>query len=450
MKCAIAALLLLGSALAVADTLVLTDGRRLQGDLLRDGDYWILTEAGGKTSRIAVSEVRSIELGKRTTDVETAKQRLAFVRRQADSQTDPALAVAKFEEFVSQYGDSAQAGDARKDLAMWRTRVQERRVRVGGKWLTPDELAAWDEKTTASLEEARAHVKAQRFKEAIAVTDAVLVDDPANVGAMYLKGVALFRTEQLVAARKCFDAAAAAAPDNGPVQNNLAVVQWKQKQELAAINAFDRALMASPANQRVMDNVAEILVALPREVKNAVATRRLAKRFDEQEPKLEQAMTRRGMYRWGSTWVNQQQQEELRRVDQQIRGKLDELAADYDSTESSITQISQDIDAAQKTMERIESDSITRDANGNVVRRPYPSIYYDMRRDIDRLNARRKTAIERLDSLRQQADSVRAKLAVPPYTGVLRLIEEEGMPLTLRSAGAPAAASAPVVPSTQP
>lgn len=448
--------LLLTASVALGDTLILNDGRRLEGDLKRDGDNWMLKDAKGQISQVAASDVKSIEVGKRTSDADAAKQKFAFIRRFADTQSEPAAVVAKYEEFISQYPDSAQVADARADLVVWRQRLDQRMTRLGGKWFNPAELAAWDEQATAHLEQARGLVKDGRLKEAIQAVDPILADDPANAGALYLKGVVLYRQDQLMPARKCFEAVAAAVADHGPTLNNLAVILWKQKQEVTAMGFLDRAMLVLPANQRILDNVAEVLNDVPKEAKNSPVTKRLAAKFEEQEPKVEQALLASGWYRWGSTWVNKEQYAQLREIEKQVRGQLDQLASEYDASESLIQKMTDDITSNQRTMNRIEADSIGRDAQGNLVRSPYPNVYYDLRADIDRLTTRRRTEIERLDSLRQQADKVRAKLTVAPYNGILRIMEQDAMPLVLRSVGkanspTPAAAtSKPVVPATIP
>ena len=427
--------LLLASSLAWGDTLILNDGRRLDGDLKRDGDNWVITDANGHTSQIAASEVKSIEAGKRTSDAETAKQKFAFIRRYAATQVEPAGVVAKYDEFLVQYPDSAQVPDAQADLVIWRQRLDQRMTRIGSKWFNPTELAAWDEQATAHLEQARGLVKDGRLKEALQQVDPVLADDPGNAGALYLKGVTLYRQDQLLPARKCFEAVAAAVADHGPTFNNVGVILWKQKQQVTAMGFLDRAMVALPATQRILDNVAEVLNDVPKEAKNSPIAKRLAARFDEQEPQLEQAMLASGWYRWGSTWVTKDQYTELREIEKQVRAQLDQLAQDYDASETLIRQMTDDIASSERTINRIEFDSLARDPQGNVVRLPYPNVYYDLRRDIDRLTNRRRAEIERLDSLRQQADRVRAKLTVAPYTGILRIIEQDAMPLVLRSVG---------------
>lgn len=427
--------LLLASSVALGDTLILNDGRRLEGDLKRDGDNWIVTDAKGQTSHIPGSDVKSIEAARRTSDADAAKQKLAFMRRFADTQADPAAVVAMYDEFLTQYPDSAQVSDARADLVVWRQRMDQHMTRIGAKWFSPTELAAWDEQATARLEQARGMVKDGRLKEALQVLDPVLADDPGNAGALYLKGVVLYRQDQIASARKCFEAVAAAVPDHAPTLNNLAVILWKQKQEVGAMGLLDRAMVALPANQRIVDNVAEVLNDVPRDAQNAAITKRLAARFQEQEPLVEQTLLAGGWYRWGSTWVTKEQYTRLREIEQQIRGELDQLARDYDASESLIQRMTDDIDANTRTMNRIEVDSVARDSQGNLVRLPYPNSYYDMRRDIDRLTSRRRAEIERLDSLRQQAERVRAKLTVRPYSGILRIMEQDAMPLVLRSVG---------------
>lgn len=417
---------------AFGDTVVLTDGRKLEGDMKRDGNDWVLTDAQNRQVRLSPGEVKSIELGRRADDAGTARQRLDFLKRYTDSLADAAPAIARYEEFLKQYPGSPLEAEAKKELELWRTRQQAGMVKVGGKWLGDEELAKWEENSAVTLESARQLLRQNRARDAQKTLEPLLAADPANAGALYLQGVVQYKLEQVAIARKSFEAALAVMPDHAATLNNLAVVCWRQKQESPVLALLDRAALNLPSNQRILDNMAEVLNGLAGDARNSQGARRLAKRYEEQEPALERTQEQAGYYRWGSKWVNKAQHDELVKVQKEIAGQLDDLAKEYDRTEASIAKITQDIDANQRTMRRIEVDSVTRDVQGNLVRSPYPNIYYDLQRETDRLTSRRRGEIERLETIKAEAQKVKSKLSVPPYSGSLEIMDETYTPLVLR------------------
>jgi tetratricopeptide (TPR) repeat protein len=413
---------------AIAETLVLTDGRRLEGDVKRDGGDWVLTDAEGRVLRFGASEVKSIELSRRPETPAAGRQRLEFLKRYAETVSDPALPLARYEEFVKQYPDLE--AEAKPQLDLWRSRQGQ--VRVGGKWLGGEELARWEERLAASLDTSRQLISQNRLKDALASLDTILAADAGNVGALYLQGIIQYRLEQLPAARKAFEGVLATLPDHGASLNNLAAVSWRQKQEAAALSLLDRASSNMPLNQVLVDNIAEAMHGVSREAKNSAAAKRLAKKYEEQEPQLARSMAGQGYYRWGSTWVTKAQYDELQRVQREIGAHLDRLAREYGASEQNIARMTQDIDANNRTLRRIESDSLRRDASGVVVRLPYPSTYYDVRNETERLLSRRQGEIARLQDLRREAEKVQSRLAVPPYRGALTIMGETNTPLVLR------------------
>lgn len=445
MRCLLLSMTLL-TAVAWGDAVVLNDGRRLEGELKRDGSDWVVTDAQNHIVRVSADDVKSIELGRHVEDASIAKQRLEFLKRYTDTLTDPALALARYEEFLKQYAGTPQEAGARKELELWRSRQQQGMVKVGGQWLGQEELARWDENAAATLQTCRQLIKEGRLKDAGQALQPLLAADASNPAALYLQGVAQYGLDQLPAARKSFESALVRVPDHAGTLNNLAAICWRQKQQTPAIALLDRAASNLPGNQRILDNMAEVLSALPDDAKASAAGKHLAKRYEEQEPELERAFGQGGWYRWGSTWVNKTQYDELQKQQREVSAQLDELSREYDRTEASIAQMSQDIDANERTMRRIEVDSVARDAQGNLVRMAYPSIYYDLQRETDRLTGRRRSATEHLGTLKDDAQKVRAKYAVPPFSGVLQIMDETYMPQVPRKHPA----TAPVRPATGP
>ena len=103
----------------------------------------------------------------------------------------------------------------------------------------------WRTKSTDTAMALHDTIKSGRLKEGGVLVDRALVIDPQNVSLQYLNGVVHYQQEQLVPARKAFEAVVAAAPDHAPTLNNLAVVLWRQNAHPAALGYYDRAVLGA-------------------------------------------------------------------------------------------------------------------------------------------------------------------------------------------------------------
>ena len=425
--CALAAALLLPGR-APADVVVLSNGTRLEGELERTDDGYVLTKADGKTVKITSSQVKSIEV-KPQTSPDDAKKRLESLRKSAEKMTDLKLIITRYNDFLTRFPGTDAADDALADLKGWEEKQAKHMVKVAGKWVTPEELGAIQAEAQATAARARDLVAGGKLREAGPLLDLALQQDPKNPSALYLRGVSQYRQEQLGQARKSFDTVLQLLPDHGPTLNNFAVVLWRQEQYPGALKYFDAALTAAGADERIVSNVAEVLNALPKEQRDSAATRKLVANFQGCEQSLLKKMEKRGFYRWGATWVRGAELDQLQDLEREIEDKIKDLEAEFGNTEDKIEQTDSDIAETQRSMRRIEATNIGRDSSGRPVRLAYPRIYYELQRDLATLRQNRAELVAHLDKLRQDAKAVRRELPVQRYTGVLKVIEAEGTPL---------------------
>lgn len=424
---------LLATSMAVADTVYLKTGVKLEGSIRRVGNGWEIRQADGQVVHVAEDQVKSLELGgSKVDDADEQRSRLDALRKSVEQQSDLSVIIKRYEMLVSQLGDSPVARDAKEDLANWRNRQKTGEVKVAGKWLTTEELQALDEKSSSLVEEAKADLKAGRNSKAASLVDKILAADPENPGALYLKGLILVNQNQVGQARKLFEQVATLVPDHGPSLTNAAVLEWRQKAYSQAYANYDRAMQAMPLTPRIHDNVAEALNDVPKEARNAAATKRLAKRFADAEPDLQKEMAKTDRYRWGSTWVDKAQLEELKAQEAAIQKQLSELAARFTETENAIQRLDASIEANNRSMSSMENNRSAVDANGNAYTRPYPDVYYETQRDNERKLAEKQQAVAQLELYRKQASDLRGQVAVPPYSGTQKLFDEEAAPTASR------------------
>src|SRR5437016_1558408 len=102
---------------ALADVITTTDGIRLEGDLKREGDNWIVTTRSGIRTVIPASKVKSIEASKpaakpsgtsmpgaaaAASSTESPADRLAALRRSAEGLSDIHQILDRYQAFIAQ------------------------------------------------------------------------------------------------------------------------------------------------------------------------------------------------------------------------------------------------------------------------------------------------------------------------------------------------------------
>ena len=445
------------AAPARGDVVRLNDGSTVEGIVKRNGDGYDVTDAAGKLSHIPSENVRGIELTAKAAGAGEAESRLGSLRRSVENISDFKVIFERYARFIEQNKDTPIAKEAEKDVSIWHDRVNRAMVKVGTKWVTPDERAAMQEKGMMAADEARQLLKQGRMKDAEPVLNQAIEEDPTNVGALYLRGWLLYNQEQLQASRKAFEAAQAILKDHAPTLNNLAVVVWRLNSQVQALGLYDQAMLASPLNREVLDNVSEALEALPVKQRQAVLVQKAARHFAEQDTLLQQQMAQRGWYRWGSTWVDRTQLEQLKVADAELQKKLAALSDEFDATRKKVQRIDDDIDDNLRRMRVLETTSYARDTQGNYVRLPLPSRYYDYEADNKKLARDREVEVAKLEGLRAEAKRQQQSMPMPRFKAVQKLIGLEGTPIlpptrgaTVNVEPAPRQANPPAPPTTAP
>jgi tetratricopeptide (TPR) repeat protein len=422
---------------ALGDVVHLKDGSRLEGEIKRAGDEYIVTEQGGKVTHVPSEKVGSIEVKPQVGD-DAAMGRLQSLRRAAENLTDFKQILERYKTFLEQNANTPAAVEAKADMEMWQDRQARGLIKLGDKWITPEERDTL--RGQSSQEAIRLHdlLKQGRLKEATPILDKALTVDPQSMSLLYLRGVLTYQQEQLPPSRKAFEAVVALAPDHAPTLNNLGVILWRQNAIGAALGYYDRALLAAPASRDILDNIAEALNALPKEQRDTPITKKLVRHFKEHDDEAQKKQAAKGMYRWGSSWVNEKDLAKLQDQEKAIKDKLDVMSQDFDAVAKRITAIDRRIAEDQQELALIDSQSYAQGADGRFVRLPYPPRYYTVARDIDALKAERADRVADQERLKKAAKQLQQQLPVPKYTGIQKLIDADGMPLSAPPATKPA------------
>ncbi|HQY89074.1 MAG TPA: hypothetical protein PK402_10470, partial [Tepidisphaeraceae bacterium] len=316
----LATIALLAFASAVrADTLVLKTGAKLEGDLKRVDGGWEVVLADGRVQFVAAEEVKSVVLapaGRLTENV--AQERLASLRRSVEAEKTIERIIQRYEQFVLTSQNTQAGASAEADLQMWRDRLEKKFVRYGRVWMLPEDRLKVIRESVSMIEKIQVLAQAGHFAEEQALIDEQLAKNPSDISFIYLDGVLKLRQGEFGAARKSFEAVSRVAREHAPTLNNLAAAHFGLRRETGAINPLDRALQAAPGVQALIDNAAELLHTLDRTPPRNLPTDRLLRRFAEQDRALQQQMQQKGLYRWGSSWVEETKIKELQAIQKEI------------------------------------------------------------------------------------------------------------------------------------
>ena len=423
----------------VADVVILKDGTRIEGEVKRTEAGWTVTSSDGKSTDVIADDVKTIEVGGGKSSDAASASNLASLRRSVEALNSPAVVLERYRRFLDQNKGTSAIDDAKRDMVIWQDRLDRGLVKVGAQWVTPAQRLDMASQSTSIAKQAVDLLIQGRTNEADPVIQQALDADPRNPAALYLHGVTLYGQQQIVAARKAFEAVVAMETDHAPSLNNLAVILWRQNQQMGAMRFYEQAMLSSQVNKVLLDNVAEALAALPDDQRKNPLAVRVYKLFKQQDAQLQAIMAQDGWHRWGSTWVDQPTLDKLKAAEQEVKDQLAKIDDDIKAVKAKIADIDSSIDANNRSMTQMQADSLTRDSKGNYYQVLPPS-YYTMQDDNAKLSADRAAQEAKIQSLAQDAKKVQQSIPVPRFTGVQSLIGAEGTPFP--PAGAPTTASA--------
>lgn len=430
---------------AFGEVVHLNDGTTLEGELHRTSEGWMVTAADGKVTVVTPSQVKSIEF-KKSGGNDTPEQKLASLRRAVANQSDVQHVIDRYHAFIAENPNTPSAKDAQQDLTTWQDRLDKGMVKAGDQWVTKDQLAELRGKSKQTAETARAMIAAGKLADAAPMIEKALAADPQDPGLLYLQGLIEYRQSHIVPARNSFQAAEVTAPESGPVHNNVAVILWKQRAQMQALGEYDKAMLALPNNQTILDNVHEALHALPAEYKDKDLTRRAREHFAEQDAVLQKTMAAKGLYRWGSDWLDQKDYDKVQAQQKAVQDKIDAMQKDFDGLQAAMMKIDRDIANDQQIMQAMASASVQTDGTGRPYQLPLPQRFYDLQRDVANLKSQKVLDQKQIDDLRKFALQQKQSMPQEKFAGVFKPFDVEGMPggtLAAPVAAAPTTAPAP-------
>jgi chromosome segregation ATPase len=104
---------------------------------------------------------------------------------------------------------------------------------------------------------------------------------------------------------------------------------------------YTKALVAVPDHRLLLDNIAEALNSYKGD-KDAPPYKNLLRQFDQAETRMEATLAKKDLYRFGSTWVNQEQLNRLTSQRKQVVDAMTDLDTRYKSALAAAASIEQD------------------------------------------------------------------------------------------------------------
>ncbi|MBC8106202.1 MAG: tetratricopeptide repeat protein [Anaerolineae bacterium] len=444
--CIVFVVVMTSVSLALADIVILNDGTKLEGDVKKTDRGWTIATSDGKTIEVSADKVKSIQLGKDAAKgtPERATSDLMSLRRSVENLSDVKAVIDRFNRFIEQNKDTPAATEAQKDLAIWQDRADRGLVKLGNKWISPEERSQYADKALAIAAQARGYVEHGRLHDADPLIAEALENDPQCAPALYLRGVMQFQQNQLPPARKSFDAVNTVIKDHAPTLNNLAVILSRQNATMPSLNHYEQAITAAPVNKFILDNIAEALATVPEDQRKNRVAQLLFRKFTEQDTRLQEALAAQGLYRWGSTWVDRPEMDRLKEIEKQVNEKISKVKSEGEANEKRVNEIDGEIQSIERSLREIESQSIYRDPDGRLVRMPYPGIYYDLQTDRTKLQGERSSLAAKLNGARAEMKRLQNELPKPKFTGIQKLVGAEGTPVMLAPGTEPITPGGPV------
>ena len=413
---------------AMGDVVRLKDGSSVEGEIKRAGDAYLVTAADGKITRVPAETVAGIDV-KPVNSADAAMSRLQSLRHAAENMTDIKQVIERFQNFIDQNPGTPAADRAKSEMQVWQERQAKGLVKAGDKWVTPDQRNAMHAQVMRDAIRIHDLMKQNHLKDAGAELDKAIAAEPQNPTLLYLRGVLQYQQEKLALARKSFEPVATALPDHAPTLNNMAVVLWRQKAISGALTFFDRALLAAPDSREIIDNVLEVLNVLTPEQQKLPGAQKLARHFRERNDAMEKQMAQNGQYRWGSTWVDEKTHKEIQEKQKTAKDEMDKLDVQYKGDEQQVALMERKIAALQEEMNILQAQTYQQSPDGKTVQLPLSPLYYQYAQEQAATRAQEALMQNEMQKLRGQFKEAQKKMPIPPFSGIQRIVDADGMPL---------------------
>ena len=194
-----------------------------------------------------------------------------------------------------------------------------------------------------------------------------------------------------------------------------------------SLGYYDRAMQAAPGSRDILDNVSEAINSMTADVRKLPLAQKVIHRFAEQDDELQKRMKEKGLFRWGSKWVDEKQKATLDEQEKKVKDELAKLQADYDDNQGRLNACDRRMAELQQMMTTLWNSSMVQTNDGRIVQMGLPQSYYNFSAEYDSLKQTHASLAATLDRLRAQGKQVQQKMPSPKYSGTQKLIDADGI-----------------------
>ncbi len=429
-----AGLLASAARLAHGDIIELNGGRKITGTISRQGDRMVIRGEDGSTTSVQPAEIARVTLTSDLTPAQAAEAQWTSVSAQIKKADDLATIISLHQQFLVQFPDAPLSPQVRESLGVYQQLAAGDTVKFRGRWMPRNQIDITLKQWTQDSRPAVDLYRAGRLKEALEAAKEILAKDAVNPDALSVAGLVAYRMNNLILARTYFTALAAADPGSVLAENNLGVVSYQQNAAGEGLIHYTRALQAMPGNRMVLDNIAEALNAYAGD-KDSTNYRALIRQFEQSEIAVEAEMAKKGLERWGSTWVTREELEQLEKNQRAVKDQMAQLDAQYRAAGNTLADLDAQITQTQGDIEAYTSAINTYSAQILLAQQAIDQAVLMAQRDATVQNLHHSTQwMAQLQSERSElagtdyvaaADKLKAALAAAQsqYTGVQRIMD---------------------------
>lgn len=436
---------LLAGSRALADVLVMHDGRRVAGRVLDQPNPAVVRiETTFGVMEFKATEVARVEYGPvaspspspsptpatRPESITIAdRELLARTNAEADKCATAAEGLAIWLKFLKDLSAPAKDGSlarlAEERRVVWQQRVDRGQVRFGPTWQARTEV---DKRIAKADELVATAAKAGPIDEAVRALDAAAVANPYRADIPFIKAKRLIDANRFPQAQAAFESVLIATPDHGAALNNVGVLLARDHNFARAIASLGRAAALMSDSDVPADNLdVAIMLARKAESKADVAA------GERQVKALVDACHKAGKHiseiRWGNSWI--------------ANAEFEKLNAEWTRAESGQatnlikrTRLEGDVVIAQKVLGDTERDFRKKmDDEGET-----PAVR-DLATKVVTARARLRELNEQIRAVDKDTADLLAKRPAQPHANSFTLLEADGkgtmMTLPLNGSRAP-------------
>jgi Flp pilus assembly protein TadD len=414
------------------------DGREITGSLARHGDDMVIKREDGTVVTVKAADVKRVTLTDSTNPAE--KSEVEWSRISATiARSDDLPAINKMlKAFLASYPDVPLAKTAMEALNQYSGYQDQGLVKFRTRWLLPASRDAILQQAQTQARLALTLYRSGKVKEATEAATEALHTDDQNSLALSIAGLTSARAGQWVKAKEYFGKIADIDPNNILAHNNLAIISFIQHRDAEGLIHYKTALDSGADNRLVLDNIIEALAAY-RGSKDVPAYTSLVRSFTQAETKMAAVMAQQGLFRYGSTWVTQDQKDRLLASATAIQQNMADLDANYRHATAALQSLDQQArrtaalyDATLNDINSLDSSILAEQSKGLLdvslisQRDVLLQNLNDINRRILQIDGQRSATQSAIKQMRSDAEVLKSQLAVAEaniYSGVQRIME---------------------------